>query len=696
MNQLVYWWKYVQLKWGNPQQRQAAVETMATMDADRAVRPFLELLQRETNDLVRQAAINALGSFGDARALDALIRELDRPDNEARATVVRSLIRIGRLEALGPIAAVLAELDAETRDHATTGLVQLIRSIVGDNELQKHRKEIWNAYNAIWNLGASAVEPLLNAIADSRENDDLASEALLHALNLVKQEGLEHRNNKVALTRLVEAVAHENCKTRRGAAQGLWKLAHPDAVEALLMACRDNDSEVRYYAVSALREIRDLRAVPAFVEALQDADRDVRNAAVESLLSFKDQGATESLLPLLNHTVPVVRETAAVALGKLDPKALPSIDPLIDVLNGDNCILWLDAVAGLDANGTPRAVSALGDILTDERFREVNRVSKSGLDKIDSVDYGVDPRNDASKALARIGGAQAVDALISGYEAGYGIAIVALGKVAESRNDERAIEAVVSAFRGHDEGKRWFAELAMKGLTDPTTFSTDSSSEAMSKEKRLFQPWAKRALDFEPSRSDEVVAQLMERRLQAMRREGHSDAFIRYVGLKEKAGFGGTPQWRQRQELAYGTCRPEVLCARSDKIEEAMQRGLEGQELKHFINRLESEPAAPHVDDEFKLPQSLTGGVYVVLNRNSPVSIEKDGKKAFFCFLERANAEEFAGKFAEAVEINKDIRHYADEAAVRRAIKEMAAKNDRADYLIVRETGETIRFTRPS
>jgi len=60
----------------------------------------------------------------------------------------------------------------------------------------------------------------------------------------------------------------------------------------LILALKDDDDSVRYYAAFALGEINDIRAVEPLIQILRDNDSDVRNAAKEALTKQDGNKAT--------------------------------------------------------------------------------------------------------------------------------------------------------------------------------------------------------------------------------------------------------------------------------------------------------------------------------------------------------------------------------------------------------------------
>ncbi|MBS1789642.1 MAG: HEAT repeat domain-containing protein [Acidobacteria bacterium] len=119
------------------------------------------------------------------------------------------------------------------------------------------------------------------------------------------------------------------------------------AVNALLEALKDGDSNVRESASYDLGEIGGEVAVTALLEALKDEDTRVRRNAARALGEIGGEAAVAELLEALKDKDMVVREHAAKALGKIGGEA--AVIALLEV--------WKDKISGHEI-----AVEVLGKI----------------------------------------------------------------------------------------------------------------------------------------------------------------------------------------------------------------------------------------------------------------------------------------------------------------------------------------------
>ncbi len=195
-------------------------------------------------------------------------------------------------------------------------------------------------------------------------------------------------------------------RKQQEAAVSLADSADPRAVDALIVALKDKNENVRASAAGALgrimqanasRGIRDLRVIEALIAALKDQNFEVRGSAVSALGYTKDPRVVEPLITALKDENERVRMSAAWTLGVIgDPRAVepliaalalpteghawftglrqalttalarigaPSVEPLIAALQDPNFGVRLGAAEALNKFNDPRAANALSGAL---------------------------------------------------------------------------------------------------------------------------------------------------------------------------------------------------------------------------------------------------------------------------------------------------------------------------------------------
>lgn len=178
-----------------------------------------------------------------------------------------------------------------------------------------------------------------------------------------------------SILQLIDALDSKDISLQDEARKALVKIGK-SAVDSLIIALKDKNSNVRKDVVAILGEIGDSRAVATLIATLKDESPDVREGAALALGKIKDSRAVEpliavlrgkdlkdkdkylteidssiqvsaafalaaigapavvSLIAALNDEDPDVREGAARALGKI--KDSRAVEPLVTALKNDN------------------------------------------------------------------------------------------------------------------------------------------------------------------------------------------------------------------------------------------------------------------------------------------------------------------------------------------------------------------------
>jgi HEAT repeat protein len=241
----VVWPLLLGLKYGDRYLRYNAAAGLAEVGAP-AVQPLIALLNYE-DWRVRQKAVEALKRIGDRRAIEPLKEAMKAAAWQVRWASIEALIQLGapRFELL------IKGLKDKHRSVRAEAAAQLCATkdlgALKDPTLAPVLVEALNypavgvppqAEEALVHMGASAVEPLLEAMTDKERGWKMA--------------GILTQIGKPAVPALIRALKHEN-------------------------------KHIRGNAVRILRRIGDARAVEPFRQALRDPDRSVRQAAREAL-----------------------------------------------------------------------------------------------------------------------------------------------------------------------------------------------------------------------------------------------------------------------------------------------------------------------------------------------------------------------------------------------------------------------------
>ena len=235
------------------------------------VEPLIAAL-KDAGWSVRADAAKALGKIGDPRVVEPLIAALKDKDEYVRKAADEALVKIGA-PAVEPL---IAALKGENKD-----VRQAAAAMLGRLGWQPGRDETAGWYWMVkgdWHncvaLGSPAVKPLIAALKDK----DVRKAA-------------------------AEALDHLGWKPAQDESAGWYWMAKHDwdkcvalgalAVEPLIAALKDENSDVRQAAAKALGKIGDPRAVEPLIDALQDKEWFVRRTAAEALISIYRRGGLE-------------------------------------------------------------------------------------------------------------------------------------------------------------------------------------------------------------------------------------------------------------------------------------------------------------------------------------------------------------------------------------------------------------------
>ncbi|WP_214019805.1 HEAT repeat domain-containing protein [Methanoculleus sp.] len=450
--------------------RSVAAAAVAALGPD-ALEP-LEAALDDPVPVVRLTAARALGIIGNPRSIPLLIRHLEDPAREVGVVAARTLGgfgnpaveplaavlqgggkegRLAAIDALGGIepgkadealAYALSDEDLEVREKAATTLMRrraanMWQSTFGNKAQegkeistkssagqvnrnafeQSDREEIDTLITALNDrsvevqasaatrliaMGRPAAEGLLRVLKDEDpemqlaaagvlgEMQEAAVEPLMDALNdtdrfvrLAAARNLGNIGDARAIDALSGSLRREpDSGVRAAVAEALGYMGSSRVIEPLALALRDRDEAVQIAAARSLGYIEDLRAIEPLILALGDVDDRVRYAALEAL---KDPGDTirRHLIGALRSGDTTFRAGVAEALeaGGWKPET------------GEEQALYLTAL---------------------DRWAEVEQVGADALPVLAEAlsDPSIEVRVNAVRAIARIGGREAVAPLI--------------------------------------------------------------------------------------------------------------------------------------------------------------------------------------------------------------------------------------------------------------------------------------------
>jgi HEAT repeat protein len=206
-----------------------------------AVEPLITALKHR-DSTVREAAAEALGRIGDARAVEPLIATLNDYNANLRRVAVQALENLGDKRAVEPLIAVLKDEGRDVRQKAAEALERF----AWQPDMSETGAVYWIAkreWDKCVELGAPAVGPLIAAL---RDRDSTVREASVEALVKLGTPAVESLRTAT--------LPSSDWAVRRAAASALERLGMPIPEAKPLSAAEEEQ------ALSVLRRLCDAYA----------------------------------------------------------------------------------------------------------------------------------------------------------------------------------------------------------------------------------------------------------------------------------------------------------------------------------------------------------------------------------------------------------------------------------------------------
>lgn len=191
----------------------------------------------------------------------------------------------------------------------------LVRSIVPDGRAQTEA-----LIASVVDAGGTSERALIDMLHDQSLSPQLRSSIcwMIPRLNLAAAENI-----------LKSLISDPSEQIREEAAAGLGLVSKGEAVDVLLNVLhQDSSKAVRFAALHALGLLSSPQSAVDVMKVLQNAEEDaeVRADAAEALAHIKNQRIVDVLIDALQDNSPLVRYSAAYALGEQgDTRALPRL-----------------------------------------------------------------------------------------------------------------------------------------------------------------------------------------------------------------------------------------------------------------------------------------------------------------------------------------------------------------------------------
>jgi HEAT repeat protein len=250
-----------------------------------AVEPLMATLHAR-NDLLRIAAVAALGEIQDRRALQMLVQSTLRdPAPQVRAEAAGAVAAIEAEGAVDVLVAALADPDYVTRLRALEAFesIQL-------KDISVLVRALRDPKNEVRRRAAIALERVgyLDQVIDELASDDARTsrDAYFKLIEL----------GRAGLTDgVVSFMNHPSFRVRALAARAAGDLAAASASRLIFGALDDSDWPVRAAAAATLGRLRLDGAVAPLVARLSDPEESVREAAAEAIEAFPASDLAEHM-----------------------------------------------------------------------------------------------------------------------------------------------------------------------------------------------------------------------------------------------------------------------------------------------------------------------------------------------------------------------------------------------------------------
>ncbi|MEX2720643.1 MAG: HEAT repeat domain-containing protein, partial [Candidatus Wukongarchaeota archaeon] len=328
-------------------------------DPSEKVEELIKVLREGKFELRVKAAKN-LGEIGDPRAIDPLVKTMKEveenlelvggfdDDLERFLNSLRwALSHIRGPKAIAPLIKVFKTTDGNIQVAASDALARIGKPAVEPLIKLLNHKEFyvrWQAVRALQNIGDKrAFEPLLKALND--ENGEVRWKAA---------ETLGKMRDKKAADHLIKALEDEDERVRMNAMMALFEIGDTRAVEPLIRMVKGelvsplwHDGYFHHEAIEALGKMRAKKAVEPLIQALDDSETNVRTRAAEALGMIKDPRAVE---PLIEHLSKWPEGSdAAWALGEIGDER--AVEHLTQALKDDSAPVRRQSAEALDKLG---------------------------------------------------------------------------------------------------------------------------------------------------------------------------------------------------------------------------------------------------------------------------------------------------------------------------------------------------------
>jgi HEAT repeat protein len=277
----------------------------------------LEFQLKDTNKMVRSAALGALATRGDAVNIAAVSKLLQDPDLDVQGKAVDMMIQMKHPDTVKYLAEALKDESEYARRAAvevlneigSTGSVKELFSVIKDDDWWVRSR----AGDALAEIGGpKVVDAVVSLIKD--EDEEIRRTAI-EILNATKDER--------AVDALIAATDDADWWVRERAVDALSKIGNPKALPKLLDML-GNNPKTDTVVIRALGKIGSQKHISKIVPMLNSPEREVQVEAIKAISSLADETHAETvrgvLLKIKQTDEPTIINSADKALKHLDAR----------------------------------------------------------------------------------------------------------------------------------------------------------------------------------------------------------------------------------------------------------------------------------------------------------------------------------------------------------------------------------------
>jgi len=297
----------------------------------RAIEALSRILD-DPDEYVRKSAVHALGRLRhrDARALEGIRFALGDRSEQVVQEAIAQILQSPDPGAVDGLIRVLGRRERTLQTAAVEALKKIgppaVRPLLETVRDRTARRRVQNlALRIILEMRGRAIEPLLTALTEENFHVRESAVALLCRLGderviepLIRLFVTDPRLQEAIvshLPRLEERGVIEPASGDREAqlapqvAMAFRRLASPETEQSLVAALAHPNPKVRKFAMRALFEVAGPRAKEHLLRLLEDEDVDVRRIAIKLLGKLHDKSVIEPLLAVLTKGAGQLEET---------------------------------------------------------------------------------------------------------------------------------------------------------------------------------------------------------------------------------------------------------------------------------------------------------------------------------------------------------------------------------------------------